>query len=168
MPIQSSTMKNILKCTRDPLLLLQTQRRDLPLHECYTVKPLSSQTHIKKVPVVWHNWGMAVGRVQQAVQCGWSSFQGVCQALVPWALLTILSFVWRPHGQHYIWEAFLLFPVVNTLLWVKHPLFEMLFALGSAVVIVSTVNCYFCSSIARRGTGRKAAVLVELNFPAGL
>lgn len=93
------------------------------------------------------------------------SSQGVCWVLVPWALLTILSFVWRPHGQHYFWEAFLFFP--------EHPSvgkgpshFEMLFALGSVVLIVILVNCYSCSFIMGRGTGRKGAALVGLSFPA--
>lgn len=46
-------------------------------------------------------------------------------------------------------------------------LFEMPFALGSAVVIVILVNCYSCSFITGRGRGRKGAALVRLNFPAG-
>lgn len=46
-------------------------------------------------------------------------------------------------------------------------LFEMHFALGSAVVIVILINCYSCSFITRRGRGRKGAALVGLNFPAG-
>lgn len=46
-------------------------------------------------------------------------------------------------------------------------LFEMLFALGSAVVFVILANCYSCSFISGRGTGKNGATLVGLNFSTG-
>lgn len=101
---------------------------------------------------------MGVRTDQRAAQHGWSKLPG--GLLGPGSLGS-------PHHLVFcletIWAALVLgdvsfVPCGECRSVGKAPsLFEMLFALGSAVIIVILVNCYSCSFITRRGRGRKRA-----------
>lgn len=111
---------------------------------------------------------MVIWRDQQTAQCGWSKLPrgllGPGSLRSPHHIVFCLETTWAARflgGVYFVpWGES---PSVSKAL----SLFEMLFALGSAVVIVILVNCYSSSFIMGSGTGRKGAALLGLNFPAG-